>query len=268
MGAGAGYTIDVNNGELVWLDQSLIVPVRLDGFILEVKCDGTVVGNIEAASYYYGTGSISDVRMQLSKVQMYIPIGEGINASVLTPEAVAKYTSRFGVINIEDLYQELSGVLEVEDIDSGFISDAIRDARYSGTSEVLSAGWSHSTFDGDFKLKIDDSDEYNYIESAYLTIAKDYVTEFIDQAVTGDNVQYVAFEDMDVIDAFATQEEAIDFLKSHIREMLKNYEDISDFNFSDYTVEEEFYYMTDGDGNIGDSEYGEVVWEADESDFV
>lgn len=277
MGAGAGYTISVKDCDVVDLNESSIRIVKLGdwdnglvrGGYAIVECDIKITGSVSAESYYYGCDYIKDVPMSVVSAEVNLGFGNGFNKEILTREAVSKYTSQFGVDNIETLYEELIDNVTVNDIDMSYIVDVLKHDISNLTGKgSYGGGWVHSTFDGEFELDdIDDRSGYNDTYNLTVQINNANVIEFIDQAVTGDNVQYVALDDYDIIDAFATEEEAISALKEYIRDTVLTEYDIEDVDFSSYTVQEEFYYMTDPE-NYGDSDWGEVVWTADESDFV
>lgn len=277
MGAGAGYTISVKDCDVIDLNESSIRIVKLfdwdNGLVrggsATVECNIKINGSVAANSYYYGCDYIDDVDMTILSAEVNLGFGDGFNKEILTPEAISKYTTQFGVDDIETLYEELIDNVTVDDIDMSYIVDVLKHDISNLTGEgSYGGGWIHSTFDGEFELdNIDDRSGYNDTYNLMVQINNAKVVEFIDKAVTGDNVQYVALDDYDVIDAFNTEEEAIAALKEYIRDEVLTEYPIDEVDFSAYTVQEEFYYMTDAE-NYGDSDWGEVVWTADESDFV
>lgn len=274
MGAGAGYTVEIKDSEVKSVDvgsisiDELVIDKTgpLTWLIAKVSCDVDVVGDIKAESYYYGCDWISEVPFKVVHAEVDLGIGEGYNSEILRPEAVARFENQFDT-DIEQLYKEIIPLITPDDIDYSYIADQLKSGGFYDGSGIVGGGYIHSTFDGEVELNsIDDHNGYNRIISADVVIQNKQVVEFIDLAVRGDNVQYVAFEDMDILDNFATEEDAIDFLKGYIRDELANYDDFDDFDFSAYTVQEDFYYMTDAE-NYDGSDWGEVVWTADESDF-
>lgn len=278
MGAGAGYTISVKDCDVVDINESSIRIVKLGdwdnglvrGGSAIVECDIKITGSVSAESYYYGCDYIKDVLMSIVSAEVNLGFGNGFNKEILTPEAVSKYTTQFGVDDIETLYEELIDNVTVNDIDMSYIIDVLKhDISHLTGEGSYGGGWTHSTFDGEFELsRIDDRDGYNDTYSATIRIDNQNVIEFIDEAVQGDNVQYATLDDYDIIDAFNTEEEAISALKEYIRDTVLTEYDIEDVDFSAYTVQEEFYYMTDAENYEYEySDWGEVVWTADESDF-
>ena len=277
MGAGAGYTISVKDCDVVDLNESSIRIVKLGdwdnglvrGGSAIVECDIKITGSVSAESYYYGCDYIEDVPMSVVSAEVNLGFGNGFNKEILTREAVSKYTSQFGVDDIESLYEELIDNVTVNDIDMSYVVDVLKHDISNLTGKgSYGGGWVHSTFDGEFELDdIDDRSGYNDTYNLMIQINNANVVEFIDKAVTGDNIQYLAWDDNDVIDAFNTEKEAIDALIEYIRDEVLTKYPIEDVDFSAYTVQEEFYYMTDAE-NYGDADLGEVVWTADESDFV
>ena len=276
MGAGAGYTISVKDCDVVDLNESSIRIVKLGdwdnglvrGGSATVECNIKINGSVAANSYYYGCDYIDGVDMTILSADVNLGFGENFNKEILTQEAVSKYTSQFGVDDVEELYEELIDNVTVNDIDMSYIVDVLKHDISNLTGKgSYGGGWVHSTFDGEFELDdIDDRSGYNDTYDLTVQINNANVVEFIDLAVRGDNVQYVALDDYDIIDAFNTEKEAIDALKEYIRDTVLTEYAIDDVDFSAYTVQEEFYYMTDAE-NYGDSDWGEVVWTADESDF-
>ena len=276
MGAGAGYTVEIKDSEVNSVDVGSITIEDLEvtkyngpltWLIATVSCDVDVIGDVRANSYYYGCDWISDVPFKVVRAKLDLGIGEGYNSEILRPEAVEKFEVQFGT-DIEQLYEEIIPLITPDDIDYSFIADQLKSNGFYDGSGIVGGGYIHSTFDGEVELSdINDHDGYNKIISADIIIDNQNVVTFIDEAVRGDNCQYVALEDMDIMDNFATEEEAIEYLKEYIRDELANYDDPEDFDFSAYTVQEEFYYMTDAE-NYDGSDWGEVVWTADESDFI
>lgn len=274
MGAGAGYTVEIKDSEVKSVDGGSIIIDDiavtkygpLTGIIATVSCDVDVIGDVRANSYYYGCNWISDVPFKVVHAEIELGIGRGYNSEILRPESVEKFENQFDT-DIEQLYEEIIPLITPDDIDYSFIADQLKSNGFYDGSGLVGGGYVHFTFDGEVELSdINDHDGYNNIISADVVIQSQQVVDFIDLAVLGDNVQYVALEDMDIIDNFSTEEEAIEYLKEYIRDELANYDDPEDFDFSAYTVQEEFYYMTDPE-NYGDSDWGEVVWTAYESDF-
>lgn len=275
MGAGAGYTVEVKDSDVKSVDVGSIVIENLTvdktgpltWLTANVSCDVDVVGDVRAESYYYGCDWISDVNFKVVHADIDVGIGNGYNSSILRPDSVVKFEEQFDA-DIESLYEEIIPLITPDDIDYSYIAEQLKSNGFYDGSGVVGGGYVHSTFDGEVELTdIDNHDGYNGIYKATIIIQDKNVVDFIDEAVRGDNVTYAALEDYDILDSFNTEEEAIDYITGYIREQLSNYDDPEVFDFSAYTVQEEFYYMTDPDSyDYGD--FGEVVWAADESDFI
>lgn len=275
MGAGAGYTVEVKNSDVKSVDVGSIVIENLTidktgpltWLIANVSCDVDVVGDVRAESYYYGCDWISDVNFKVVHADIDLGIGNGYNSSVLRPDSVARFEEQFDT-DIESLYKEIIPLITPDDIDYSYIAEQLKSNGFYDGSGVVGGGYIHSTFDGEVELTdLDSYDGYNGIYKAAIIIQDKNVVDFIDLAVLGDNVQYVTLENYDVIDAYNTESEAIDALKEYIRDEVLTKYPIDDVDFSAYTVREEFYYMANAE-DYGDSDWGEVVWTADESDFI
>jgi hypothetical protein len=275
MGAGAGYTVEIKDSEVKSVDAGSI---RIDDLVIDktgpltwliakVSCDVDAIGDIKAESYHYGCDWISDVPFKVVRAELDLGIGEGYNFEILRPESVEKFENQFDT-DIEQLYEEIIPLITPDDIDYSFIADQLKSNGYYDGSGIVGGGYIHSTFNGEVELSnIDDHAGYNKIISADIIIDNQNVVEFIDEVVLGENISYVLFDNEDIIDAYNTESEAINVLKEYIRDTVLTKYDIEDVDFSAYTVQEEFYYMTDAE-NYGDSDWGEVVWTADEAYLV
>lgn len=276
MGAGAGYTIYTDNSNIKSLDESTVTPVRLDhygssqypGLIVVVKCDAMVSASVRAESYYHACTWIEGVRIQISEVGIDLDFGNGFNKEILIPEAIEYYKSQYGVDDIEDLYRELIDNVTLEDISREFIVNTIKYGSYDGAGETLSFGYVHSTFDGDFKLiDVDSRNGYNDINYAKMTIISRYVVDYIDEAVTGDNVQYIVCEDNEVVETLNKLGDAIAFSK----ELAQSYIDKGE-PLPEITVERCYYNLYTEDGYSELSDYSEVEYDLtsdpDYADYV
>lgn len=275
MGAGAGYTVEVKNSDVKSVDVGSIVIENLTidktgpliWLTANVSCDVDVVGDVRAESYYYGCDWISDVNFKVVHADIDLGIGNGYNSSILRPDSVVKFEEQFDA-DIESLYEEIIPLITPDDIDYSYIAEQLKSNGFYDGSGVVGGGYIHSTFDGEVELTdLDNHDGYNGIYKATIVIQDEDVVDFIDKAVLGENVSYVLFDDEDIIDSYDTKVEAIDALKEYIRDTVLTEYDFDEVDFSAYTVQEEFYYMTDPE-NYGDSDFGEVVWTADEYDFI
>ena len=281
MGAGAGYTIETKDVEVLNINDSAINITEVkqwdNGFVkgltAEVDCDIDAVGSVKAESYYYGTNWIANVPFKITHVSVNIDIGNGRNAEMINPTDLEMYRTRYNVDNVEDLYEELT-TLSAKQLSRDYILECIRDGYFDGEGQV-GGGWTHSTFDGEATLSLNDHNGYNELYDATIRITSQAAIEFIDQAVTGDNVTYTAFADDDIIDGYATEDEAIEAVKQYIRDYVLPeipQEDLEYEDFSNYYVERNYDYLVDaGEDTMEydtDYDYSEVVWTASAEDFI
>lgn len=274
MGAGAGYSITLSECELTSISEISRKDITLEKS--EGYCSATVKFNakldatVNAESYYHGTGDIENVEVEVTSATLDLGFGEGYNGDILTPEAIEKYEAQFDD-DIESLWKELIEVLTVDDLDISYIKSELSDGRnYEGESDILSAGWTHSTFDGEFELDdIDSRSGYNNVENATCRIVWDAVIDYIDKAVTGDNEEYTVFYNDDIADTYNTLDEAIKALKGMIDdEIAKGNAD--SIIFDECTVERSYYYLRNGGKDTYEYEfdwdYSEVEYAADSDD--
>ena len=274
MGAGAGYSITLKDCELTSISDISRKDITLEksgGYCsATVKFNAKLDATVSAESYYDGTGDIENVEVEVTSATLDLGIGNGYNGEILTPEAVEKYEAQFDT-DIDSLWKELIEVLTVDDLDISYIKDELSNgSNYEGESDTLSAGWVHSTFDGEFELDdIDSRSGYNTIENATCRIVWDAVIDYIDKAVTGDNEEYTVFYNDDIADTYDTLDEAIKALKGMIDdEIAKGNAD--SIIFDECTVERSYYYLRNGGKDTyeyeSDWDYSEVEYAADSDD--
>jgi hypothetical protein len=222
-----------------------------------VKCDALLSGDVKADSYYYGCDWIEDVKLQMYQVSIYLDFGSGFNKEILTPEAIEFYKDQYGVDDIEDLYKELVDNVELDDISREFIIDIITHEYYDGVSETIGGGYNHSIFDGDFELtSFRSRRDAGSIDSASMTIVNKYVVDFIDEAVTGQNIEFTVFEDTDVVDVYDDVETAIKAAKDLANQYIAKGEPLPEI-----TVEKSTFYMVNGSGEIESNDDYEVEYD-------
>ena len=88
------------------------------------------------------------------------------------------------------------------------------------------------------------------------------VIDFIDKAVTGDNVEYDVYFNGDVLDGYDELDKAIEALKEYINKEIADGK-AEDINFSECTVERYPYYLRNGS-----EDYWEYETDFDVDDFV
>ena len=274
MGAGAGYSITLKDCELTSISDISRKDITLEksgGYCsATVKFNAKLDATVNAESYYDGTGDIENVEVEVTSATLDLGIGNGYNGEILTPEAVEKYEAQFDT-DIDSLWKELIEVLTVDDLDISYIKDELSNgSNYEGESDTLSAGWVHSTFDGEFELDdIDSRSGYNTIENATCRIVWGAVIDYIDKAVTGDNEEYTVFYNDDIADTYDTLDEAIKALKGMIDDEISK-GNADSIIFDECTVERSYYYLRNGGKDTyeyeSDWDYSEVEYAADSDD--
>lgn len=256
MGAGAGYTVTVEN--------TTVGNISIDNVELQkdtsgkeffhwcnVDVNGTIeiTGDVKIASYYDGCNFVEDVPMICTHCNIDLDIGSGYNDQILTAEAIEKYEAQFG-IPVNDMYKELIEVIELQDINPEYIKECIRDSSFDGEAR-MGGGWVGSTFEG----KIEDLDTssnsgygYQYVDSADLTITNKYVVDFLDKAKYGDNKEYTAIFNGEIFETYETEQAAIDELKTEINEAIAVGGPES-VDFSDCYVEENYWQLLSAEGD-------------------
>lgn len=213
MGAGAGYTIETTQ---VSLDGDILInnfDVNPDGewLVTTVDCNVPVMGSILARSYYYGCDWIKDVPMTVTKVVI------NFLKSTEYPEVT------------EDMIRE---VLE-------------NDSNYEGEG-TYGGGWTHSKFDGIWDMT-PISNYSDDIESITMQITDEYINDYIDLAVQGDNIEYSAWFNGEYLDTATDKDEAIAVLKNAINDAIAEGGPEA-VDFSDCYVEYGYWQLLNGAG--------------------
>lgn len=268
MGAGAGCTITLSNTRVNQVsDVSLadaILDVREYGASITLDCNVGIEGTINIASYYDGSGDVAEVSMTVTSVSLDLGIGNGYDEDILTAEAADRFEEQFGG-NINDIWEDFLPELTVEDIDPAYIKDQLQKEAFFDGEGRFGGGWVGTTFKGDFEISdVDGHNGYNPVTSFGARVNEDFVIDYLDKAKYGDNVEYTAFYNGDILDTYNSEEEAIDALKQEISA------NVSAANPYDCYVERTYYYLTNG--SVGNYEYesdfdnAELVYNA-ENDF-
>ena len=223
-GPGAGYTIHVDGLSLFNIKSARVTEyVEESGWFVDV--DGTcTIDNLNADSYYYGTGIIHDVDARIKKI----------------------WVNWYWV----DEYDDLNNMSESElcDFITEYVHDRLSDADFE---TVYGGGWLHSTYDG----TIDAVDsEHGDVD---LVITDKHVIDYIDLAVQGENCQnvyYVVSDSDGTLEALDDEDKAIDVAKMYFE--TGDYDTI--------TVERDLeYYDVDG-MPIETFNDTEVVWNSND----
>ena len=231
MGAGAGYTITLRNCKIQSINSISIdefTETKMGPYIgheVVVDCDIDVIGDIRAESYMYSCDWIKNVPMTITSATL----------SIDSPDGVTEKT----------------------------VEDAIREGSFNGEG-VYGGGYIHSTFDGEFEIDdIAESDYWNDITGATVKINHPNIIQFIELAVTGDNKEYEVRFNNEPIEGFEDEDEAIEYLKQTIREVITE-SGIDSIDFSDCTVEELFWEENvDGEVDIVTPWYDNIRYCAD-----
>ena len=219
-GPGAGYTISGNITKCRLNDAKLVGKSKSEGgwfsgYEYEYEVDGTVeIENLEFYGYWDGD-KISDCTADISYLSVFVD---------------------------DDTEPDLQS-----------LEDSVYPVKFS---IVYGGGYSHSTFEGDIDCNVNDLsyDSIPYYEPTgmFLQITDERIVDYIDKAVTGDNwSEYYAVYDEygDSVDAFDTEEEAIDYAKK--------------YGYASVDLERE---LMDYSGDIVEVETVETVWESDEDE--
>lgn len=275
MGAGAGYTIEVEDCEFKSMAEIIpsdVVSMEKSGGYcsVTVKTDIKLVATLTGGSYYDSIGNIANVALTVTEVKLSLDFGSGINSEILNASSVEKFEEQFDT-DIESLWKELVDVVEIEDLDLDYIKYELNNGRYYEGSASLGGGWIGSTFDGEFEVKdVDSNSGYNDIESYIAFIPSDMVVSFIDEAKYGDNVQYTAYYNREGIESYSTEEEAINALKDYIDGVIAK-GNVEDVDFENCDVEREYYFLIDGGEDTymyeTDFDNTEIVYSADTDDY-
>ena len=254
MGAGAGYTIFIENVDVQNIVSATVESLDrwkmsvFSGYSAKVVCDIKATARIKGEGYYDGCDWIDNVPITITSASISLPFGDGYNSQILTDYAVQRLTKQFPDEDVDSLWKELEGNIVEEDVSLNFIQDCLEDATFEGEG-LYGGGWSHSTFDGNVEVdKVSDNGTYSNLESFTFTIDHPNIIDFIDKAVTGDNKEYEVRFNGEPIESFEDEDEAIEYLKQTIREEITE-SGIDSIDFSDCTVEE-LYWEEDVDGNI------------------
>lgn len=234
MGAGAGYTIETSNVRLNGDVKIYSFDVTQDGgwLVASVDCMLPIIGSIKANSYMYGCDWVEDVAMYVKHIS--INFLKSVEYSEVTEELIKEVLTNT--------------------------------ANYDG-SGLYGGGWIHSKFDGEFELTTFPNSYSDDINSVTIFIDNDLITEFIDLAVLGDNIEYSVFYNDDIIEVFSDESEAIAYLKQEINYAIDE-GDVDSIRWDECYVEYRYWYYLNGEGE-SDVDYATddaIVYTADGDD--
>ena len=277
MGAGAGYTIEVQNCKFNSIDS--FTPVAISEGLLEIDCQINATGDIRGESYYYGCPWIVDVPMVITHIDLnYGELFDGykVDRDMLTPEAAIRilneYNAKFDADaeDITDIYfdTDFTSLLTIDDFNYDIIKSSILNSYFSIEGEAsLGGGWVHSTFNGEFTITVEQS---FYDESYTIELPDKFIVDYLDRAVMGENVLYDVVFNGDVIASYGygEEDEAIEALVQEIDKAIAE-GGLESVDFSDCYVEQGEDILLNGIGE-SDVDFGNAykVYEADYEDFV
>jgi len=276
MGVGAGYTIEVQNCKFTSVTSLTITAVSDE--LLSIDCQATIVGDVKGKSYYYGCPWVSDVtmnvtHMNLNYAELFDGNGYNVDSWMLTPEAsnriVNELRSDYDIEDIEDvnLYNDdFRSKLTVNDFNLDAIKQSLLKSYFDFSGESrLGGGWTHETFTGEFTVSV----ERPYADETYtLQIPDTFIVNYLDRAITGDNVIYDVVFNGEVIETTDTEDDAVSILKSEINAAIAEGGPEA-VDFSDCYVEQGYDIMLNGIGEADvDFDYPYLVYNADgDSDY-
>lgn len=274
MGAGAGYTITVENCKFTSIDT--FIPVGISDYLLEIDCVANIMGDIKSESYYHGCPFVVDVPMVVTHMAIdFCNMGTyyyKADPDMFTPEAVDRILGEyngeyddFSSIYIDD---EFLSKLTINDFNLDYFKQTLLSSYYSfGGASDLGGGWVHSTFGGVFTIENDSG--FYADESFTIEIPDKFVVKYLDKVTTGDNVIYDIIFNGDVIDGTDDGDEAIDALKGYIQDAIAK-DGPEAVDFSDCYVEEVLDILLNGIGESDiDADYPYTVYKAEEdSEFA
>ena len=264
MGAGAGCTIEISNSRVNDVD-----PISLEGATLDVgkwsasitlNCKIYIEGSIEVSSYNYSSGEVEEVSMTVDNVTLNLGIGDGNNGEILTADAIDRFEEQFDG-DIESIWEDFLPILTVDDIDPLYIRDVLlhdRNNSFDGSGK-FGGGWIGVTFAGAFDIdEVDEKSGYNSISGYSAHVNEDFVIDYLDKAKYGDNIEYTAFYNGDILDTYNELDEAINALKAEILA------DLGAVDPEECYVESNYYYLRNG--SVGNYEY-ESDWDYSEVEY-
>ncbi len=268
MGAGAGCTIEISNSKVMSVADVSLQDATLEtgdySATLTLNCKVFINGTINMSSYYYGSGDVEEVAMTVDSVSLDLGFGNGYNRDILTVDATEHFETMFDG-DIDSIWEDVLPILTVDDIDPEYVKDLLQKEAFFDGEGRFGGGWIGVTFEGDFEIDdVNSHNGYNPVGSFAAHITEGFVIDYLDKAKYGDNLEYTAYYNGDILDTYNTEKEAIAALKQEITE------DIANADLSDCYVERTYYILTNGSTDRyeyeTDFDSAEVVYTA-ESDF-
>ena len=269
MGAGAGYTIEVQNCKFTSI--SSISVVAVDDMLISVDCMAEIVGDIRGESYYYGCPWVKDVsmivtHMDLNFAELFDWNGYKVTPQMLNPDAANRIVnilkSDYDINTIDEAYTEdIIPLLTSADFNIAELEKELLNKYFDFSGETsLGGGWVHSTFTGEFTVTC----ERPFADETYtIQIPDKFVVNYLDRAITGDNVIYDVIFNGEVIETTDTEDEAISILKSAINDAIANGGPEA-VDFSDCYVEQGYDILLNGIGESDvDFDNAYLVYNAD-----
>ena len=276
-GPGAGYDITVGDYTVDSITDISIDTIELaddssySGIIVKGRCNGKVTANkLVASSYYYSTEELNDVPAEFTwfEYEFNDYIGYAIkDEQTIKQRIFEKYRNdeEYDLETVDDIdlnqwtFPEVFEFITLDDIDVEGIKSALWGAiNEDSSSMIYGGGYIHSTYDGQL-TKEDDTSFNNSNLVCNLYITDDYIIEYIDKAVTGDN-EYSTYdivdkEYQDIIDAYNSNEYSLD----DVIKIAEKYAEDNDINIEDIYITETHWL----ENYLGEADqvYDEIVWE-------
>lgn len=183
-GSGAGYTIEWKDYDDVTVSD-FSVDISGDGYVyIDVMATGKIF-DVEANSYYYGTGNIRKAPIEISQI-------------IIDEDNLSYYLDDY-----DEDEQDISEYMFDNELVETIIGDFLRDDNkydYGG-------GYIHSTYDGTIA---DASERKRYGGGITAKITDENIIDYIDRSVSGDTIidEYRLMSGSETIEAYPTEESA------------------------------------------------------------
>lgn len=161
-GPGAGYTIEWKDYDDITVTD-FSVDISGDGWVyIDVMATGQIF-DVEANSYYYGTGNIRKAPIEISQI-------------IIDEDDLSYYL---------DEYDEDEPEIGEYMIDNELVETIIGDFLRDNNKYNYGGGYSHSTFDGTIANA---SERKRYGGGITARITDDNIIDYIDRSVIGDTI--------------------------------------------------------------------------------
>ena len=230
-GPGAGYTIEWEDYDDITVN-SFSVDISGDGWVyIDVNATGLIF-DVEANSYYYGTGNIKKAPIEISQI-------------IIDEDNLSYYLDEY-----DEDEPEISEYMFDDELIETIIGEFLRDDNkynYGG-------GYTHSKYDGTIA---DASERKSYGGGITAKITDDNIIDYIDRSVSGETLydEYTLTDDGGVVEVYPTEEAA----RAEAEEL------INSGAYSHLICYHDWYRET-----LDDTEFnnGEKVFEIDDGGYI